>query len=57
MKKLLYVLLGAASAVIVRSMMKREERLEGAPPRPLPQDFNGEVLSAADELRTPAPEV
>lgn len=55
MKKLLYVLIGAAGAVIWQSM--RGARPEGALPRPLPQDFNGEVLSAADELRAPAPEV
>ncbi len=57
MKKFLYVLLGAASAVIIQSMLKREERLEGAPPRPLPRDLDGEVLSPADELSVPASEV
>lgn len=55
MKKLLYVLIGAAGAVIWQSM--RGARVEGAAPRPLPKDFNGEVLSPADELSVPAPEV
>lgn len=57
MKKLLYVLIGAAGAVIWQSMRGSREKIEGAAPRPLPQDFNGEVLSAAEELRAPAPEV
>lgn len=55
MKKILYVLLGAATAVLWQSA--RGARPQGAPPRPLPKDFNGEVLTPADELTTPAPEV
>lgn len=55
MKKLMYVLLGAASAVLWQSL--RGSRPESVPPRPLPQDFNGEILSPADELRAPVSEV
>lgn len=55
MKKLLYVIIGAASAVIWQSI--RGARMEGAPPRPLPNDLDGQVLTPSDELRAPAPEV
>lgn len=62
MKKFLYVLLGAAGgaagALLVKSVLdRRRERLEGALPRPLPGDFDGEVLTALDELRGPLAEI
>lgn len=63
MKKLIYVLLGvaggAAGAVLVKTILDRRRRaaLEGALPRPLPEAYDGEVRSAADELRGPLAEI
>jgi hypothetical protein len=59
MKKLLWLALGAAGALLVKTVLdrRRRERLEGALPRPLPREFDGEVLSALDELRGPLAEV
>jgi hypothetical protein len=60
MKKFLYALLGvAAAAVAVKVVIDRRERkrLLGALPRPLPENFNGEVMDAVDELRGPLAEI
>lgn len=63
MKKFLYVLLGvagaAAGAVLVKTVLDRRRRadLVGALPRPLPEQYDGEVLSAVDELRGPLAEI
>ena len=59
MKKLMYVLLGVAGALVVKTILDRRSRaeLEGALPRPLPVDFDGEVLTVEDELRAPFVEV
>lgn len=59
MKKFLYVLLGAAGALLVRSILERRSRtaLEGVLPRPIPTQFNGEVYSVEDEVSGPLAEV
>lgn len=58
MKKLLYVLLGAAGAILVKTLIDRRRRalLEGALPRPVPSEFDGEV-SIEDEIAGPLTEV
>jgi hypothetical protein len=59
MKKFLYVLLGAAGALLVRSILDRRSRTvtEGALPRPIPAQFDGEVYSVEDEVSGPLAEV
>lgn len=60
MKKLIYALLGAAAAAVaVKLVLDRRERrrLVGALPRPLPDQYNGEVMTAVDELRGPLAEI
>lgn len=59
MKKIFYVLLGAAGALLAKSLLDRRARalLEGVPPRPVPPALNGEVRTAEDELRGPLAEI
>ena len=59
MKKFLYVLLGAAGALLVKTILDRRSRtaLEGALARPIPTQFDGEVYSVEDEVSGPLAEV
>ena len=57
MKKLLFVLLGAAGALLVKTILDRRAAQEGALPRPMPAEFDGEVLTVEDELRRPFSEI
>lgn len=60
MKKLIYALLGAAAAAVaVKLVLDRRERrrVTGALPRPLPDHYDGEVMTAIDELRGPLAEI
>jgi hypothetical protein len=63
MKKILYVLLGVAGgvagALAVKAVLdkRRRERIIGALPRPLPDQYDGEVQTAIDELRGPLAEI
>ena len=59
MKKFLYVLLGAAGALFVKAILDRRSRtvLEGALPRRVPSEFDGEVYSVEDEVTGPLAEV
>lgn len=59
MNKLFYVLLGAAGALLVKSVLDRRSRrpLEGAAPRRSPVDFDGEVMTIEDEVSGPLLEV
>lgn len=59
MKKFLWFALGAAGALLVKAAIDRRRRaaLEGVLPRPLPEHFDGEVLTAVDELRGPLAEI
>lgn len=59
MKKLFYVLLGAASAVFVQFIIKRRTQalFEGAPPRPIPVDHLIEDVTAEEEVAGPLAEV
>lgn len=59
MKKLFYLLLGAAGALLVKSVLdqKARARQEGAAPRRSPADLNGEILTIADEVSGPLTEV
>lgn len=58
MKKILWFALGAAGALLVKAAIdRRRAALEGALPRPLPEQYDGEVLTAVDELRGPLAEI
>lgn len=59
MNKLFYVLLGAAGALLVKSILDRRSRaaLEGALPRRIPAEFDGEVFTVEDEVSGPLAEV
>lgn len=59
MKKLYYALLAVAGIWAVKTVLDRRERDRriGALPRPLPQEFNGEVHAAIDELKGPLAEI
>lgn len=55
MKKLLYVLLGAASVILYKSLSTTTESETGAMPRSTPKSMNHET--AADEVAGPVGEV
>lgn len=59
MKKIYYALLAVAGIWAVKTIVdrRRRESLVGALPRPLPQEFNGEVHAAIDELKGPLAEI
>lgn len=56
MKKLLYVLLGAASVILYKSLSVRTESESGALPRSFPKSMDRET-SLEDEVSGPLSEV
>ncbi|MDD5301626.1 MAG: hypothetical protein PHS14_00840 [Elusimicrobia bacterium] len=59
MNKIFYALLGAAGALLAKSYLDRRARarLEGALPRPVPLELDGEVRTVADEISGPLAEI
>lgn len=56
MRKLMYLLIGAASVVIYRAIVAGREETEGTLPRPVPKTFDG-GRSVEDEIAGPVGEV